>query len=261
MREISISTNDIRSESHALRENNINLGKHTSEQFSRLESASETMTNITATAKQNEKNMVSANQLAIGARDQAVKGGEVVNMAVVAMNDIKASSEKMTDIIEVIEDIATQTNLLALNAAVEAARAGEQGNSFAVVAAEVRTLAIRSGTAASDIKSLINNSVLQIHAGTKHVENSGKSLDEIVTSVKSVSGIISDITQTSKEQSIGITQVNKAINTLNHMTKENTSLLEQTMASSEDIDLQVDNLTELIAYFNFEKKVASRKAA
>lgn len=261
VREISVSANDIRSESHVLRENNVNLGKHTSDQFSHLESTSETMADIATTANQNEKSILSANQLAINAREQAVKGGEVVNMAVAAMDDIKASSEKITDIIGVIEDIAMQTNLLALNAAVEAARAGEQGNSFAVVAAEVRTLAIRSGTAASDIKSLINNSVLQIHAGTKHVENSGKSLEDIVTSVKSVSGIISEITQTSKEQFIGITQVNKAINMLDDMTKENTSLLEQTMASSKDIDLQVDNLTELIAYFTFEKKAASRKAA
>jgi methyl-accepting chemotaxis protein len=219
------------------------------------------MTDIAATANQNEKSILSANQLAINARDQAVKGGEVVDMAVAAMDDIKASSEKITDIIGVIDDIATQTNLLALNAAVEAARAGEQGKSFAVVAAEVRALAIRSSAAASDIKTLINDSVLQIHAGTRHVENSGKSLEDIVTSVKSVSSIISEITQTSKEQFAGITQVNKAINMLDDMTKENTSLLEQTMASSEDIDQQADKLAELIAYFSFEGKAASRKAA
>ena len=171
-----------------------------------------------------------ANQLAVGASDVAVKGGDVVKQVVTTMSGISESSKKIADIIGVIDGIAFQTNILALNAAVEAARAGEQGRGFAVVATEVRNLAQRSANAAKEIKGLITDSVSRVDAGTQLVDEAGKTMEEVVTSVKRVTDIISEISAASQEQSSGIEQVNQAITQMDEVTQQNAALVEEAAA-------------------------------
>ncbi|MEO5954592.1 MAG: methyl-accepting chemotaxis protein, partial [Nitrospiraceae bacterium] len=206
---------------------NEDLSQRTSEQASSLEETSSAMEQMTSTVKQNADNTKQANQLAIAARDVAEKGGAVTTKAVEAMGEINKSSKKIADIITVIDEIAFQTNLLALNAAVEAARAGEHGRGFAVVAAEVRNLAQRSATAAKEIKGLINESIQRVTDGSELVDQSGKTLAEIVGSVKRVTDIIAEITAASQEQASGIDQVNKAIMQMDETTQQNAALVEE----------------------------------
>ncbi len=207
--------------SHEIARGNSNLSKRTEQQATSLEETSASMEEMTATVRQNADNAREANPLAAGAREQAEKGGEVVNNAVSAMSEISSSSKKIADIIGVIDEIAFQTNLLALNAAVEAARAGEQGRGFAVVASEVRNLAGRSATAAKEIKDLIKDSVLKVDEGSKLVDESGQTLEQIMNSVKQVSNIVAEIAAASQEQSDGIEQVNIAITQMDEMTQQN----------------------------------------
>jgi methyl-accepting chemotaxis protein len=204
------------------------------------------MEEMTTTVKQNADNAGQANQLAMAARDQAEKGGTVVNQAVKAMADINDSSKKIADIIGVIDDIAFQTNLLALNAAVEAARAGEQGRGFAVVASEVRSLAGRSATAAKEIKELIQDSVRKVEDGSLLVTQSGQTLEKIVASVKKVSDIVAEIAAASREQSSGIEQVNRAVMQMDELTQQNAALVEQATAASQAMAEQVRGLNQML---------------
>ncbi len=229
---------------------NLNLSQRTEEQAASLEQTAASMEQMTSTVQQNADNARQANQLAIGARDQAEKGGEVVSTAVRSMAAMTESSKKVADIIGVIDEIAFQTNLLALNAAVEAARAGEQGRGFAVVASEVRNLAQRSATAAKEIKELIRDSVNKVEEGTKLVNQSGETLTQIVTAVKKVSDIIAEIAAASQEQSSGIHQVNKAISQMDEMTQQNAALVEQAASASEALMEQASNLKDKVAFFN-----------
>jgi methyl-accepting chemotaxis protein len=174
----------------------------------------------------------------------------VVKRAVGAMSEINTSSKKIADIISVIDEIAFQTNLLALNAAVEAARAGEQGRGFAVVAGEVRNLAQRSAGAAKEIKSLINDSVSKVEEGTKLVDESGATLDEIVNAVKKVSDIIAEIAAAGQEQSSGIEQVNKAVMQMDEMTQQNAALVEEAASASESMEEQAKGLLQLMEFFD-----------
>jgi methyl-accepting chemotaxis protein len=228
---------------------NLALSQRTEQQAASLEQTAASMEQMTSTVQQNADNARQATQLAISARDRATQGGEVVGAAVAAMSEINNSSKKVNDIIGVIDGIAFQTNLLALNAAVEAARAGEQGRGFAVVAAEVRNLAQRSAEAAKEIKGLIRDSVTKVEEGTRLVNQSGKTLADIVTSVKKVSDIISEIAAAGQEQSSGIHQVNKAITQMDEMTQQNASLVEQAAAASEAMRGQVQNLNRQVAFF------------
>jgi methyl-accepting chemotaxis protein len=173
----------------------------------------------------------------------------VVNQAINAMKEIGGASNKISDIIGVIDEIAFQTNLLALNAAVEAARAGEQGRGFAVVASEVRSLAQRSAGAAKEIKELINDSVKKVAEGTRLVDNSGETLEGIMTSIQSVLELISNINTASQEQATGINHVNAAISQMDTMTQQNAALVEETSAVSASMNTEASKLQELMRFF------------
>jgi len=239
---------------------NEDLSQRTSEQASALEETSASMEEMTSTVKQNADNAKQANQLAIAARDIADKGGSVTVRAVEAMGEINKSSKKIADIITVIDEIAFQTNLLALNAAVEAARAGEHGRGFAVVAAEVRNLAQRSATAAKEIKGLINESIQRVNDGSELVNQSGKTLEEIVSSVKRVTDIIAEITAASQEQAQGIDQVNKAIMQMDETTQQNAALVEETTSASQSMKDQAQELMRQVEVFKVDTNGGHREA-
>ena len=228
---------------------NQDLSARTEQQAASLEETASSMEELTSTVKQNAENAKQANQLAIGASDIAVKGGKVVSEVVTTMSAINDSSKKIVEIISVIDGIAFQTNILALNAAVEAARAGEQGRGFAVVAAEVRSLAQRSAAAAKEIKSLIGDSVEKVGNGSKLVEQAGKTMDEIVTSVKRVTDIMAEITAASQEQSQGIEQVNQTITQMDEVTQQNAALVEEATASARSLEEQAEGLTRSVSQF------------
>jgi len=228
---------------------NDDLSQRTQEQAAALEETASSMEQMTATVKQNADNARQANQLAVGAREQAEKGGAVVQRAITAVGEINNSSRKIADIIGVIDEIAFQTNLLALNAAVEAARAGEQGRGFAVVATEVRNLAQRSASAAKEIKGLINDSVDKVKIGSELVDESGKTLSEIMESVKKVTDIVAEIAAASEEQSAGIEQVNNAVSQMDNVTQQNAALVEEASAASKSMEQQSGTLVSQIGYF------------
>jgi len=231
---------------------NLDLSQRTEEQAASLEETASSMEELTSTVKQNAENARQANQLALGASDVAIKGGQVVGQVVTTMTAINDSSKKIVDIISVIDGIAFQTNILALNAAVEAARAGEQGRGFAVVAAEVRSLAQRSASAAKEIKTLIGDSVEKVGNGTKLVEQAGKTMDEIVTSVKRVTDIMAEISAASQEQSSGIDQINKAITQMDQVTQQNAALVEEASAAARSMEDQAGNLSTAVAQFTLD---------
>ena len=246
---IQSTTEDVRRAADEIAAGNENLSQRTEEQASSLEETASSMEEMTTTVKQNADNAAQANQLALAARDQAERGGVIVNQAIAAMSDINHSSKKIADIIGVIDEIAFQTNLLALNAAVEAARAGEQGRGFAVVASEVRSLAGRSATAAKEIKGLIQDSVRKVEDGSTRVTQSGQTLEEIVASVKKVSDIVAEIAAASCEQSAGIEQVNRAVMQMDELTQQNASLVEQASTAARNMSVLVDSLDENMARY------------
>ncbi len=258
---IKAAAAEVHSGADEISKGNTALSQRTEEQASSLEETASSMEEMTSTVKQTADNAMEANQLAIAARDQASRGGEVVGAAVTAMGGINQSSRKIADIIGVIDEIAFQTNLLALNAAVEAARAGEQGRGFAVVANEVRALASRSATAAKEIKTLIQDSVGKVEEGARLVDESGKALNEIVLAVKKVTDIVSEIAAASQEQSTGIEQVNRAVMQMDEVTQQNAALVEQAAAASESIVEQAQALNHLISRYQVDGTAAARPAA
>jgi methyl-accepting chemotaxis protein len=207
------------------------------------------MEQITATVKLNASHAGQANQLAEGASTIAIKGGDVVNEVVQTMSSISDSSKKISEIISVIDGIAFQTNILALNAAVEAARAGEQGRGFAVVATEVRNLAQRSALAAKEIKTLINDSVEKVSAGTELVDKAGKTMNEVVTAVKRVTDIMAEITTASNAQSLGIEQVNLAITQMDNVTRQNAALVKDAATAAGSMREEAQSLAAAVAAF------------
>jgi len=225
------------------------LNQRTEQQLAFLQQTVSSIEEMTSSIQNNASHTQQAKFIASQTCDKAQQGGQVVGAAVAAMTDINRSSQKVVDIIEVINKIAFQTNLLALNAAVEAARAGEQGRGFAVVAGEVRHLAQRSATAAKEIKKLIQNSVTTIEQGTQLVNQSGQTLQEIVKAVKQVNDIIAEIAITSHEQAENIQQVNKAIIQMDQRTHQNTSLVQEASTICHCLKEQAENLKQQVAFF------------
>lgn len=255
--DIRQSSDSVATGSDELAQGNLNLSQRTEEQASSLQETASSMEEMTSSVHQNASNAVKADDLAKNAREKAEHGGEVVNKAVNAMAEINQASERIADIISVIDEIAFQTNLLALNASVEAARAGEQGRGFAVVASEVRNLAGRSATAAKEIKDLIEDSVSKVSEGTKLVDESGKVLEEIVSSVQQVTSIVGDISVASGEQASGIAEVNASISQMDEMTQQNAALVEQAAAASESMGDQAQELAKLIGFFSADSRTGS----
>ena len=231
---------------------NDDLSRRTEQQAASLEETASSMEELTSTVRQNADNARQANQLAIGAVDVASQGGEVVGRVVQTMSAISESSNRIADIIGVIDGIAFQTNILALNAAVEAARAGEQGRGFAVVAAEVRSLAQRSAGAAKEIKQLITDSTDKVRQGNELVDQAGRTMGEIVTSVKRVTDIIADISAASQEQSAGIEQINQAIAQMDETTQQNAALVEEATAAARSMEQQAGQLVQTVAVFRLQ---------
>ena len=246
MEEVGQCVSGIQTASAEIASGNQDLSARTEQTASNLQQTASSMEQLTGTVKQSAESASQANQLASSAAAVAERGGSVVSQVVSTMNEINASSKKIADIIGVIDGIAFQTNILALNAAVEAARAGEQGRGFAVVAGEVRSLAQRSAEAAKEIKSLIGSSVDRVEAGSKLVADAGKTMSEIVGSVKRVSDIIGEITAAANEQSQGIGQVNTAVTQLDQMTQQNAALVEQSAAAAESLKDQAQRLSAVV---------------
>ncbi len=247
--QVRSGTDTINTASGEIAQGNLDLSSRTEEQASSLEETASSMEQLTSAVRQNADNARQANALAGAASDVAGKGGAVVGQVVRTMESINASSRKIVDIISVIDSIAFQTNILALNAAVEAARAGEEGRGFAVVASEVRNLAQRSASAAKEIKTLIGDSVEQVEIGSRLVHDAGKTMDEVVTSVRQVADIMQEITAASAEQSAGIEQVNQAVLQMDQVTQQNAALVEEAAAAAESLQDQAQTLTELVGVF------------
>jgi methyl-accepting chemotaxis protein len=253
-------TDTIATASSQIAAGNMDLSSRTEEQASSLEETAASMEELTSTVKQNADNARQANQLAVSASEVAVKGGSVVSQVVDTMGAINTSSRKIVDIIGVIDGIAFQTNILALNAAVEAARAGEQGRGFAVVAAEVRNLAQRSAAAAKEIKTLIGDSVDKVEEGSQQVAQAGKTMEEIVSSVKRVTDIMAEITAASQEQTSGIEQINQAITQMDQVTQQNAALVEEAAAAAASLQEQASALSQVVSVFTLSGSASSGSA-
>ena len=249
------STEAIANATSEIASGNQHLSSRTENQAGSLEETSASMEQLAATVRQNSDNARQANQLAITSSGIAAKGGEVVGRVVTTMGEIHGASRKIVEIISVIDGIAFQTNILALNAAVEAARAGEQGRVFAVVASEVRNLAQRAAGAAKEIKALIEGSVARIAQGGELADRAGKTMGEIVDSVKRVTSIMADITSASEEQNSGIAQVNQAVSQMHETTQQNASLVEEAAAAAASLHAQAEALFEAMRVFKLDDDV------
>ena len=236
---------------------NTDLSQRTEEQAASLEETAASMEELTNTVRQNAENAQQANKLASSASEVAVKGGSVVAEVVQTMDGITQASRKIADIIGVIDEIAFQTNILALNAAVEAARAGDQGRGFAVVAAEVRNLAQRSANAAKEIKGLISDSVSKVESGSRLVDTAGKTMEEIVQSVKRVTDIMAEISAASQEQRAGIEQVNNAVMQMDKVTQQNAALVEEAAAAAKSMEDQTGSMSDMVAQFKLSEDFAA----
>jgi methyl-accepting chemotaxis protein len=234
------------------------LSGRVQEQAAALEQTSSTMNEMAVAVQTNTANAHKIAELTRQVKNQSMDGVAVMQQTIYAMQSIRASSSKIADIVTLIDSIAFQTNLLALNAAVEAARAGEHGRGFAVVASEVRALAGKSADAAKDIKGLIEDSVNRIHAGTQLADKSGEMLSGITASIEQVVGMIEHIADASKEQTVGINQVHKAIADIDRVTQENSALVEETTAAAESLSTEANNLRNNMSFFKTGQTAAVR---
>ncbi|MFT3814470.1 MAG: methyl-accepting chemotaxis protein [Acidovorax sp.] len=243
------SADSIATASAEIATGNQDLSARTEQTSSNLEETAAAMEEFTSTIQQSAGSAQQASSLAASASGVARRGGEAVAQVVSTMQDIHQSSQKIADIIGVIDGIAFQTNILALNAAVEAARAGEQGRGFAVVAGEVRSLAGRAASAAKEIKQLIGASVERVESGARQVQGAGATMQEVVQSVQRVTDMIGEITAAATEQSAGVAQVNQAVGQLDQMTQQNAALVEQSAAAAQSLREQAAQLAQAVAVF------------
>lgn len=246
---IRTGTDSITTASREIAAGNADLSTRTEAQASSLEETASSIEELTSTVKQNADNARLASQLVGEAANVAERGGRVVNEVVETMTSIDQDSHRISEIVSVIDGIAFQTNILALNAAVEAARAGEQGRGFAVVAAEVRNLAQRSATAAKEIKTLIENTVAKVAAGSQQAADAGKTMEEIVAAVQKAASSMNEIAAASREQSAGIEQVNQAVGQMDQMTQQNAALVEEAAAAAESLQDQAAKLADAVSFF------------
>ncbi|NYT61986.1 Tar ligand binding domain-containing protein [Alcaligenaceae bacterium] len=228
---------------------NTDLSSRTEQQAAALQQTAASMEELASTVRQNTDNAEQADSLAKNASEVAVRGGQAVSAVVATMDDISASSTKMSEIVSVIEGIAFQTNILALNAAVEAARVGEQGRGFAVVAGEVRSLAQRSAQAAKEIKEQIEDSLGKVQSGARLANDAGDIMQEVVGSVQGVTTIMGEISSASHEQSDGIAQVNLAVVDMDGVVQQNAALVQEAAAAAGSLQEQAARLTEAVAVF------------
>lgn len=242
----------VRSAAEEISQGNVDLARRTESQAASLQETAASIEEMTGAVSTNASNAQEAEALALTAREHAERGGTVVKQAINAMKDISNSSREVTAIIGVIDEIAFQTNLLALNAAVEAARAGEQGRGFAVVANEVRNLAGRSGSAARQIKELIEASTSRVDVGSQLVDETGKTLEEIVRGVDQVSDMVGKIASANRKQSTGIQEINGAVTQIDELTQQNAALVEEAAQGSQALTEQADGLNQLMRFFNTE---------
>ena len=255
--EIIVAVQNLSQAVQEIASGNENLSQRTAEQASSLEEVASTIEEATASIKQNADNSGDAKKMAGDSFRMAEEGGKIVGDAVSAINEVNIFSRKIGDIISVINEIAFQTNLLALNAAVEAARAGEQGRGFAVVAGEVRNLAQRAGSSAKEISQLIQDSLDKVAVSTEFANKSGEALKEIISSVKAVDQLISEISAASDEQKRGVDQINIAVAELDTMTQQNAALVEETSSASEEMSNQSQELIVMMEKFRIRDEIQS----
>ncbi|GHC17268.1 methyl-accepting chemotaxis protein [Kushneria pakistanensis] len=260
IRSVSHNAVAVNDAAHNITRGNEDLNRRTQEQAASLEETAASMEEITTTVRHNADNAAQADRLVREVSQQAQTGGNVVQNAVSAMNEISASSQKIATIVSLIDEIAFQTNLLALNASVEAARAGEQGRGFAVVANEVRNLAGRSANAAREIKQLVEESVTRVDTGAELVNRSGQTLTEIVTSVKRVTDLVSEIAVASREQATGIDQVNVAVSQMDAVTQQNAALVEESSMASHALRARAAELQQEISFFRVDAATGPARA-
>ncbi|ESR27065.1 Methyl-accepting chemotaxis protein [Lutibaculum baratangense AMV1] len=249
VRTISHATGAIRSGTGEISQASDDLSRRTEQQAASLEETAAALDQITATVRRTAEGAGHASDVVSRAKQDAEQSGEVVKSAVTAMNAIETSSNQISQIIGVIDEIAFQTNLLALNAGVEAARAGDAGKGFAVVASEVRALAQRSAEAAKEIKTLIETSSNQVADGVDLVGRAGEALTRIVTQVAEINGIVKDISASAQEQATGLAEVNTAVNQMDQVTQQNAAMVEEATAAAHSLSTETDNLVRLVGGF------------
>ena len=247
--QVRINAESVASVSGQIAQGNSDLSQRTEEQASALEQTAASMEELGSTARLNADNVKQASKLAFNASDVAVKGGEVVSQVIDRMKSINEASQKIGDIINVIDGIAFQTNILALNAAVEAARAGEQGRGFAVVASEVRTLAQRSAEAAREVKRLISTSVERVEQGSVLVDQAGNTMNEVVTAIKQVTDLMSEVNVAISEQTASVAQVSDAVSQMDQVTQQNAALVEESAAAASSLGNQARQLVQTVDVF------------
>jgi methyl-accepting chemotaxis protein len=235
--------------------------RRTAQQAASLEETAAALDEITATVKKTADGAAHARDVVTSAKSDAEQSDEVVRQAISAMGDIEKSSQQISHIIGVIDEIAFQTNLLALNAGVEAARAGEAGRGFAVVASEVRALAQRSAEAAKEIKGLISSSTKQVEQGVDLVDRMGKALERIMTEVTEINAVVSDIAAGAKEQSVGLQEINTGVSQMDQVTQQNAAIVEETTVASHGLAREIEKLMELVSRFDTGRDLAAEAAA
>jgi methyl-accepting chemotaxis protein len=259
VRTVRNSSDSIATGSTQIAAGNADLSQRTEEQAGNLQETSASMEQLSSTVKNNSATAQKASAMAVSASEVAVRGGSIVSAVVSTMDEINTSSRRIAEIIGVIDGIAFQTNILALNAAVEAARAGEQGRGFAVVASEVRGLAQRSADAAKSIKGLIGSSVDKVEAGTRLVSEAGKAMDEIVSHVRKVTEMISEISASTIEQTTGIGHVADAVTQLDQVTQQNAALVEESATAAESLKHQADQLAQVVSVFKLSRDAGMQR--